>query len=122
SASPARMGEGAGIFRLSEGAAKGHLQDRRQRLVAPPGLEPGRPVGLGILSPVRLPVPPRGQPRSCASEIAVVLLAAKSWLSPCFHLRLASRGRRLLASSAPKTVFTIAACKQLLRSRPECRS
>src|SRR5690606_9660779 len=42
SASPARMGEGAGIFRLSEGAAKGHLQDRRQRLVAPPGAPKAR--------------------------------------------------------------------------------
>ena len=26
-----------------------------------PGLEPGRPYGQGILSPLRLPIPPSGQ-------------------------------------------------------------
>ena len=29
-------------------------------MVPAPGLEPGRPLGLGILSPVRLPIPPSG--------------------------------------------------------------
>tara|TARA_B100001989_G_scaffold223702_1_gene177786 strand:- start:205 stop:309 length:105 start_codon:yes stop_codon:yes gene_type:complete len=28
--------------------------------VPSPGLEPGRPYGQGILSPLRLPIPPRG--------------------------------------------------------------
>ena len=30
--------------------------------MAPVGLEPTRPFGPGILSAVRLPIPPRGQP------------------------------------------------------------
>lgn len=29
-------------------------------LVPTPGLEPGRPYGQGILSPLRLPIPPSG--------------------------------------------------------------
>ena len=29
-------------------------------LVPTPGLEPGRPFGQGILSPLRLPIPPSG--------------------------------------------------------------
>ncbi len=32
------------------------------RMVTSPGLEPGRPAGLGILSAVRLPISPRGLP------------------------------------------------------------
>lgn len=31
----------------------------RIRAVGPPGVEPGHPFGPGILSPLRLPVPPR---------------------------------------------------------------
>ena len=30
-------------------------------MVPTPGLEPGRPYGQGILSPLRLPIPPSGQ-------------------------------------------------------------
>ena len=29
-------------------------------MVPTPGLEPGRPYGQGILSPLRLPIPPSG--------------------------------------------------------------
>ena len=31
------------------------------QVVPTPGLEPGRPYGQGILSPLRLPIPPSGQ-------------------------------------------------------------
>ena len=30
-------------------------------MVPTPGLEPGRPYGQGILSPLRLPIPPSGR-------------------------------------------------------------
>ena len=37
------------------------MRKYEKELVPTPGLEPGRPFGQGILSPLRLPIPPSGQ-------------------------------------------------------------
>lgn len=46
---------------LTSPAYKDQVPTRAQRFVAPPGFEPGRPCGQGILNPPRLPFQPRGR-------------------------------------------------------------
>src|SRR3546814_18097473 len=44
-------------------------------MVPAPGLEPGRPFGQGILSPLRLPIPPSGPP--CPATVATGSIAGQ---------------------------------------------
>ena len=73
-------------------------------VVPPPGLEPGRLLSLGILSPVRLPVPPRGHG----------LNARFAWRNmPCQGAR--GKGDFL----CPKDILTIRAWRAIRGRCPE---
>ena len=48
-------------------------------MVPAAGLEPARPFGLGILSPVRLPVPPSGRRADLKADAAEGEAAALDW-------------------------------------------